>query len=94
MAGAQVVIDLANAPSWEPQAVLEFFQTASRNLLAAEAEAGVRHHVALSIAGTDHMPDNGYFPDKVAQGETYRRVGRGRRYGASGIGPVPAYRSG
>ncbi|MFS2140192.1 SDR family oxidoreductase [Duganella sp. Dugasp56] len=67
MAGAQVVIDLANAPSWEPQAVLEFFQTASRNLLAAEAEAGVRHHVALSIAGTDRMPDNGYFLAKVAQ---------------------------
>ena len=67
MAGAQVVIDLANAPSWEPQAVLEFFQASSRNLLAAEAEAGVRHHVALSIAGTDRMPDNGYFLAKVAQ---------------------------
>jgi uncharacterized protein YbjT (DUF2867 family) len=67
MAGAQVVIDLANAPSWEPKDVLEFFQTSSRNLLAAEAEAGVRHHVALSIAGTDRMPDNGYFLAKVAQ---------------------------
>ena len=67
MAGAQVVIDLANAPSWEPQAVLEFFQTSSRNILAAEAEAGVRHHVVLSIAGTDRMPDNGYFRAKVAQ---------------------------
>ncbi|WP_322404514.1 SDR family oxidoreductase [Massilia luteola] len=69
MAGAQVVIDLANSPSWEDQAVLEFFQTSSRNLLAAEAEAGVRHHVALSIAGTDRMPDNGYFRAKVAQEE-------------------------
>jgi uncharacterized protein YbjT (DUF2867 family) len=67
MAGAQVVIDLANAPSWEDQAVLEFFQASSRNLLAAEAAAGVRHHVALSIAGTDRMPDNGYFRAKVAQ---------------------------
>lgn len=67
MAGAQVVIDLANAPSWEPGAVLDFFQTTSRNLLAAEAEAGVQHHVALSIAGTDRMPGNGYFMAKVAQ---------------------------
>lgn len=67
MAGAQVVIDLANAPSWEPGAVLDFFQTTSRNLLAAEAEAGVQHHVALSIAGTDRMPGNGYFLAKVAQ---------------------------
>jgi uncharacterized protein YbjT (DUF2867 family) len=67
LAGAQVVIDLANSPSWEDHAVLEFFQTSSRNLLAAEAAAGVRHHVALSIVGTDRMPDNGYFRAKVAQ---------------------------
>jgi len=67
MAGAQVMIDLANAPSWEPQAVLEFFQTSSRNILEAEAAAGVRHHVVLSIVGTDRMPDNGYFRAKVAQ---------------------------
>jgi uncharacterized protein YbjT (DUF2867 family) len=67
MAGAQVVIDLVNSPSWEPQAVLEFFQTSSRNILAAGAAAGVRHHVALSIVGTDRMPDNGYFLAKVAQ---------------------------
>lgn len=67
MAGAQVVIDLANAPSWAPSEVLDFFQTTSRNLLAAEAEAGVQHHVALSIAGTDRMPDNGYFRAKAAQ---------------------------
>jgi uncharacterized protein YbjT (DUF2867 family) len=69
LAGAQVVIDLANAPSWEDNAVLEFFQTSSRNLLAAEAAAGVRHHIALSIVGTDRMPDNGYFRAKVAQEE-------------------------
>jgi uncharacterized protein YbjT (DUF2867 family) len=67
MAGAQVVIDLANAPAWEDQAVLEFFQTSGRNILAAEAAAGVRHHIALSIVGTDRMPDNGYFRAKVAQ---------------------------
>ena len=67
MAGAQVVIDLANSPSFEDQAVLEFFETSGRNLLAAEAAAGVRHHVALSIVGTDRKPDNGYFRAKVAQ---------------------------
>ena len=67
IAGAQVVIDLANSPSFEDKAVLEFFQTSGRNLLAAEAVAGVRHHVALSIVGTDRMPDNGYFRAKVAQ---------------------------
>jgi uncharacterized protein YbjT (DUF2867 family) len=67
VAGTQVVIDLANSPSFEDKAVLEFFQTSGRNLLAAEAAAGVRHHVALSIVGTDRMPDNGYFRAKVAQ---------------------------
>src|SRR3954453_19149249 len=67
MAGAQVVIDLTNSPSFEPQAVLEFFETSGRNLHAAEAAAGVGHHVALSIVGTDRTPDNGYFRAKVAQ---------------------------
>jgi uncharacterized protein YbjT (DUF2867 family) len=67
MAGAQVVIDLANSPSFEDKAVLEFFETSGRNLLAAEAAAGVRHHVALSIVGTDRTSDNGYFRAKVAQ---------------------------
>jgi uncharacterized protein YbjT (DUF2867 family) len=67
MAGAQVVIDLANSPSFEDKAALEFFETSGRNLLAAEAAAGVRHHVALSIVGTDRTPDNGYFRAKVAQ---------------------------
>src|SRR5213593_3708762 len=68
MAGAQVVIDLANSPSFEDKAVLEFFETSGRNLLAAEAAAGgVRHHVALSIVGCDRKPDNGYFRAKVAQ---------------------------
>jgi uncharacterized protein YbjT (DUF2867 family) len=67
MAGAQVVIDLANSPSFEDKAVLEFFETSGRNLLAAEAGAGgIRHHVALSIVGIDRS-DNGYFRAKVAQ---------------------------
>jgi uncharacterized protein YbjT (DUF2867 family) len=67
VAGAEVVIDLANSPSFDDKAVLEFFQTSGRNLHAAEAAAGVRHHVALSIVGTDRTPDNGYFRAKVAQ---------------------------
>jgi uncharacterized protein YbjT (DUF2867 family) len=67
VAGAEVVIDLANSPSFEDKAVLAFFQTSGRNLHAAEAAAGVRHHVALSIVGTDRTPDNGYFRAKVAQ---------------------------
>jgi uncharacterized protein YbjT (DUF2867 family) len=66
VAGAQVVIDLANSPSFENKAVLEFFEASGRNLLAAEAAAGVQHHVALSIVGTDRS-DNGYFRAKVAQ---------------------------
>ena len=67
MEGADVVVDVANAPSWEDQAVLEFFQTSTRNLLAAEAAAGVGHHVALSIVGCERLPENGYFRAKVAQ---------------------------
>ncbi|WP_316156601.1 SDR family oxidoreductase [Cupriavidus sp. BIC8F] len=67
MTGAQVVIDLANSPSFEDKAVLEFFETSGRNLHAAETAAGVQHHVALSIVGTDRTPENGYFRAKVAQ---------------------------
>src|ERR1700751_3624311 len=66
LAGAQVVVDGANAPSWEDKAVLEFFETAGRNLLPAEAAAGVGHHVALSIVAIDRT-DNGYFRAKLAQ---------------------------
>jgi uncharacterized protein YbjT (DUF2867 family) len=66
MAGAQVVIDLTNSPSFEDRAVLEFFETSGRNLVPAEAAAGVRHHVALSIVAIDRT-DNGYFRAKVAQ---------------------------
>jgi uncharacterized protein YbjT (DUF2867 family) len=75
VAGAQVVIDLANSPSFEDKAVLEFFETSGRNLHAAEVSAGVRHHVALSIVGTDRSPDNGYFRAKVAQEKAIERSG-------------------
>jgi uncharacterized protein YbjT (DUF2867 family) len=74
MAGAQAVIDLANSPSFEDKAVLEFFETSGRNLLAAEAAAGVRHHVALSIVGIDRS-DNGYFRAKVAQEKLIKSSG-------------------
>jgi len=67
LAGASVLVDLANSRSFEEKAVLEFFETSGRNLFAAETEAGVGHHVALSIVGTDRTPDNGYFRAKVAQ---------------------------
>ncbi|MBP1888395.1 SDR family oxidoreductase [Sinorhizobium mexicanum] len=67
LAGAQAVIDLSNSPSFDAEAVLEFFEASGRNLLAAEAAAGVRHHVVLSIVGTDRLPDQGYCRAKVAQ---------------------------
>jgi uncharacterized protein YbjT (DUF2867 family) len=67
LAGAQVVADVANAPSWEDQAVLEFFEKSGRNLLAAEAAAGVGHHVALSVVGTERLLASGYFRAKLAQ---------------------------
>ena len=67
--GAQVVVDAANAPAWDDEAVLKFFQTSSRNLIAADAAAGVAHHVALSVVGIDRLPDSGYFRAKVAQEE-------------------------
>jgi uncharacterized protein YbjT (DUF2867 family) len=75
LAGAHVVVDVANSPSFEDEAVLKFFETSGRNLLPAEAAAGVRHHVALSIVGTDRTPDNGYFRAKVAQENLIRQSG-------------------
>ena len=69
LAGAQVVVDVANSPSWEDKAVLEFFETSGRNLLAAEAAAGVRHHVALSVVGTERLLESGYFRATMAQEE-------------------------
>lgn len=75
MAGTQVVVDLANSPSFEDRAVLDFFEASGRNLHAAEKAAGVRHHVALSIVGTDRTPENGYFRAKVAQERLIRASG-------------------
>ncbi|MER7396721.1 SDR family oxidoreductase [Streptomyces sp. NPDC000151] len=77
LAGAQVVVDVTNSPSFEASAVLDFFTTSTRNLLAAEQTAGVAHHVALSIVGIDDLPDNGYFRAKVAQEQLIKQ------------GPVP-----
>ena len=65
--GAQVVVDVSNSPSFEDAAVMKFFETSTRNLLAAEKKAGVKHHVALSIVGADRNPDSGYLRAKVAQ---------------------------
>jgi uncharacterized protein YbjT (DUF2867 family) len=67
LSGAQVVVDVTNSPSFEDKAVLEFFETSNRNLLAAEATAGVKHHVALSVVGTGRNPDSGYLRAKMAQ---------------------------
>jgi uncharacterized protein YbjT (DUF2867 family) len=67
LAGAEVVVDVANSPSWDDQAVLEFFETSGRNLAAAEKAAGIKHHVALSVVGTDRLLASGYFRAKMAQ---------------------------
>jgi uncharacterized protein YbjT (DUF2867 family) len=67
MAGAEVVVDVANAPVWDDDAVLEFFTTSTRNLLTAERDAGVGHHLAVSIVGADRLPGSGYLRAKVAQ---------------------------
>jgi uncharacterized protein YbjT (DUF2867 family) len=75
--GARVVVDVSNAPAWADAAVLDFFQTSSRNLLAAETTARVGHHVTLSVVGTDRLPESGYFRAKVAQEEVVK------------AGPVP-----
>jgi uncharacterized protein YbjT (DUF2867 family) len=74
--GADVVVDLANSPSFEDAAVLEFFQTSGRNLLRAEAKAGVGHHVALTIVGADRVPDSGYMRAKIAQERVIEAAGR------------------
>jgi len=67
LAGAEVVVDVANSPSFEDQAALDFFQTAGKNLTAAEVAAGVKHHLALSVVGTERLQDSGYFRAKLAQ---------------------------
>jgi uncharacterized protein YbjT (DUF2867 family) len=75
LAGAQVVVDVANSPSFEEKAVMKFFQTAGKNLLAAETEAGVRHHVALSVVGADRLPDSAYLRAKVVQENLIKESG-------------------
>jgi uncharacterized protein YbjT (DUF2867 family) len=72
LAGADVVVDVSNSPVWEDQAVLKFFETSSRNILAAEKAAGVSHHVALSVVGADRLPHSGYMRAKVAQEKLIR----------------------
>lgn len=75
LAGADVVIDVANSPSFEDQAVMDFFQTASRNIAIAEKKAAVKHHLALSVVGTDRLPTSGYMRAKVAQEKIIREAG-------------------
>lgn len=75
LTNTQVVVDVANSPSFEDKAVLEFFETSGRNLLGAEAKAGVRHHVALSVVGTDRLQQSGYFRAKQAQENLIKKSG-------------------
>jgi uncharacterized protein YbjT (DUF2867 family) len=75
MAGTDTVVDLSNSPSFEDAAVMNFFQTAGRNVLGAEAKAGVGHHIALSVVGTQKLTDSGYFRAKIAQEELIRNAG-------------------
>ena len=75
LAGADVVLDLANAPSFEDRAVMEFFETAGRNLLAAEDASGVRHHLALSVVGAERLPASGYLRAKLAQERLIKELG-------------------
>jgi len=75
LSGAQVVVDVANSPSLDDKAVLEFFETSGRNLMAAEAIAGVLHHLALSIVGTERLPENGYLRAKMAQEKLIQSAG-------------------
>lgn len=73
--GAQVVIDVSNSPSFDRETAMKFFQTSTGNLMAAEAEAGVGHHVAVSVVGTERMPENGYFAAKIAQEQLVEKSG-------------------
>jgi uncharacterized protein YbjT (DUF2867 family) len=75
LAGTEVVLDLANSPSFEDKAVMEFFETSGRNLLAAEKAAGVKHHIALSVVGTERLQESGYFRAKLAQERLIREAG-------------------
>ncbi|MBB4171851.1 SDR family oxidoreductase [Rhizobium sp. BK538] len=75
LAGTEVVVDLANSPSFEDKAVLEFFETSGRNLFAAEKAAGVKHHIALSVVGTERLQESGYFRGKLAQEKLIKASG-------------------
>lgn len=75
LAGTEVVIDLANSPSFEDKAVMDFFETSGRNLLAAEKAAGVKHHIALSVVGTERLQESGYFRAKLAQEKLIKASG-------------------
>lgn len=75
LSGTEVVVDVANSPSFEDKAVMEFFETSGRNLLAAEAVAGVKHHIALSVVGTDRLQESGYFRAKQAQENLIKKSG-------------------
>jgi uncharacterized protein YbjT (DUF2867 family) len=75
LAGADIVVDVANSPSFADDAVMDFFTMSGRNLLAAAARAGIRHHVALSVVGTDRLAESGYFRAKIAQEELIRAAG-------------------
>ena len=72
---ADIVVDVSNSPSFEDKAVMEFFETSGRNLLAAEAYAKVKHHIALSVVGCDRLPDSGYLRAKVAQEKLIKKSG-------------------
>ena len=75
LAGAQVVVDVSNSPSFDEQAAMDFFRTAGRNISDAEVKAGVRHHVAVSVVGTDRLQDSGYFRAKLAQEQQIKGAG-------------------
>ena len=75
LSGADVVVDVANSPSFEDNAVMEFFETSGRNLLGAEAKAGVKHHIALSVVGTERLQGSGYFRAKLAQEKLIKESG-------------------
>jgi len=75
MAGADVVVDVANSPSFEDQAVLDFFETSGKNIFAAEKKVGIKHHIALSVVGTDRLAASGYFRAKIAQERIIRQSG-------------------
>ena len=90
--GASAVVDVTNSPSWEDAAVLKFFETSIRNLLTHEAAAGVGHHVALSVVGTDRLAESGYFRAKIAQEKLIQESVRGQPSGRDRLRPRHGFR--